>query len=532
MTNTSVHCATSKDFTTLLCMGELAEARAELARLKEKERDLVNQLLAVRAEISFQNVHISSLIKVRRRPAIHLLPNEILISIFDLVIHDNLYYSLMGERRQQLAGVSRKWRDLILDTPTLWSTIVVTKQDIKFTENCVKKSRKTLLDIIVMSISPALEVVISYSHRWRSLTLIDGERGRPSLGDVVVKKIEIENLDFPSLRHVTIPSLMVTSYPNFLFSTRTPALEHLQVGNGRTWNDFYPVPTLKSLDLTFSNHSDYGRSFLYLIPTQSLTSLSLSGRIDTWILQSDSIHFPHLKALTLRINRMNMFLKAIVAPNLERFVYSLRNGNARPSELFNELDSKFDNVHYFCFSSVNLKPNTTDAEALCRAFPHVHHVELDSNGVLGLFTLRSPCGKFRADLWSDLESLTLHKPSASWWGDLELFQSWLVERRRLHSRLTRIKVTGIERCGDETLPRCFYYWHCTLKDICTIELDMFPMTFKANIYFGHDSSPMLVSLLSYLSFYGIHYFAAFLRPAFGDNGRHCICILGRKYQDK
>ena len=504
-TNDLVNCATSKDLTTLLRMGELAEARAELARLKEKERDLVNQLLAVRAEISFQNINISSLIKVRRRPAIHLLPSEILISIFDLVIHDNQYYYSMGNQMQQLAGVSRQWRDLILDTPTLWSTIVVTEKDSKFAETCVKKSRETLLDIIVKSISPVLEVVMSYKHRWRSLTLIDNAWGRPSLGDVFVKKIE--NLDFPSLRHVTIPSLMDTSYPNFLFSTRTPALEHLQVGSSRTWNDFCPVPTLKSLDLTFSMHADYGRSFLYLIPTQSLTRLSLSGRIDTWILQSNSIRFPHLKALTLSINRINMFLKAIVAPNLERFVYSLPNGDARPSELFNGLDSKFDNVHYFRFSSVYWKPinNTTDAKALCRAFPHVHHVELDRNGVLGLFTLRSPCGKFRADLWSDLESLTLHNPSTSWLGDLELFKSWLVERRRLHSRLTRVKVTGIEACHDETLLQCFYHWHCTLKDICTIDLGMLPMMFKANIYFGHDSSPMLVSLLSYLNFYGIHY---------------------------
>ena len=238
--------------------------------------------MSVRAEISLQNNKILSLIELRR-PAIHLLSTEALVSIFDLVIHDNSGYTSLGERKQRLACVSQQWRDLILDTPALWSTIVVTEQHSIFTETCLKKSRETQLDIVVTSISPALNVVLSCTHRWRSLLLI----GDKSLGDKFVKRAR--DLVFPTFRRVIIPSLKTT------FSVRAPALEHLQVGRHFAWNDFCPPITLKSLDLSLFESSDYGYSFPYLIPSLTLTRLSLSGSIDNWALRSDLIHFPHLE---------------------------------------------------------------------------------------------------------------------------------------------------------------------------------------------------------------------------------------------
>ena len=479
---------------------ELTKARVQLTRLKEEENRLIQQLLSVRAEISLQNNKISSLIELRR-PAIHLLSTEALVSIFDLVIHDNSGYTSLGKRKQRLACVSRQWRDLILDTPALWSTIVVTEQHSIFTETCLKKSRETQLDIVVTSISPALNVVLSCTHRWRSLLLI----GDKSLGDKFVKKAR--DLVFPTLRRVIIPSLKTTFYPKFLFSVRAPALEHLQVGGHFAWNDFCPPITLKSLDLTFFKSSDYGYSFPYLIPTHTLTRLSLSGPIDNWALRSDSIPFPHLKTLMLHVNKINMFLKAIMAPNLESFVYSSPSDD--PLKLFGDLDGKFGSVHFLCFSNVDFKTvdDTTDAEALCRAFPHVRHVELDTGCVLQLFTPRWPCGEFRTDLWSDLESLTLRGPRDSWHGDLQLLWSWLAARRNVYSCFTRVKVTNIEAGSpDNTLPQYFYHSYCTLKGICTLELEILPVTFKAKILVGHDSSSTLVSALSCLRFCGIYYY--------------------------
>ena len=109
-----------------------------------------------------------------------------------------------------------------------------------------------------------------------------------------------------------------------------------------------------------------------------------------------------------------MFLKAIMAPNLESFVYS--SPFEGPLKLFGDLGAKFGSVHLLCFSKVDFETvgDTTDAEALSRVFPHVRHVELDTDRVLQLFTPRWPCGEFRTDLWSDLESLTLRGPRDSW----------------------------------------------------------------------------------------------------------------------
>ena len=482
----------------------LEEARAELTRLREKEKVIVKQLLDVRAEISLQNNKISSM----RRPAINLLSDETLVSIFDLAIHDNSGYTSLGNRKQWLAGVSQKWRDLILNSPALWSTIVVTEQDSISTETCLKRSREVLLDIVVTSLSPSLEVVLSCTHRWRSLLLIENTGGESSFGDNFVKKTR--NLDFPSLRRAIIPSLETgKSYPKFLFSMRAPVLEHLQIGKHFAWNDFCPATTLRTLELTFVKSRNYGQSFSYLIPNQTLTRLSLSGFIDNWALRSDSIHFPHLKTLSLHIGKIHKFLKAIVAPNLESFVYSSLSSKHRPLDSFGGLDSKFGNVRYLQFLNITFETidDTADAEALFRAFPHVRYVELDTNCVLKLFTPRWQCGKFRTDLWSDLESLTLHGPRVSWRDDLQLLWSWLAVRRSLHSRLAHVKVTSIEEdYPDYTLPRYFYRLYCTTKDVCTLELDVLPIAFKAKISVCHDPSPTLVSQIMYLTFCDTHYY--------------------------
>ena len=102
-------------------MDELAHARVELTLLEEKARQLLEQLLDVRATIATQRAKIDELSRASLRPsAINRLPTEILVSILlglDFCSHDDL------ERKQELASVCRRWRDVILRTPCFWSTI-------------------------------------------------------------------------------------------------------------------------------------------------------------------------------------------------------------------------------------------------------------------------------------------------------------------------------------------------------------------------------------------------------------------------
>ncbi|KAI6116407.1 hypothetical protein F5141DRAFT_1213011 [Pisolithus sp. B1] len=94
-------------------MKELSDARAELARLQRRELELLQNLLDVHKAVAAQKVVIDELIKASAVPPINRLPNELLAQTF-LLIRD---------QKQSLGSVSRRWRVVIMDTPTIWSEI-------------------------------------------------------------------------------------------------------------------------------------------------------------------------------------------------------------------------------------------------------------------------------------------------------------------------------------------------------------------------------------------------------------------------
>ena len=102
-------------------MDVFTQARAELSLLEDKERRLRKELLDVRTAITTQRAKITELLRTRAA-AINHLPTEILLFIFDLDVHSNPYPG----RNYELAAVCRRWRDVVLDSPSLWTTIHVT----------------------------------------------------------------------------------------------------------------------------------------------------------------------------------------------------------------------------------------------------------------------------------------------------------------------------------------------------------------------------------------------------------------------
>ncbi|KAL4068175.1 hypothetical protein J3A83DRAFT_4374520 [Scleroderma citrinum] len=460
-------------------MDELSKARAELTRLQEKEKELVKHLLDTRAEISVQQRIISSEIKLRP-PAINTLSHEALLLIFRSVIYDHSGPASLGERKQRLASVSQHWKNLILSSPSLWNIIMVSEVDSVLIETSLKRSRETPLDIVI-KISPNHTTLPS------SLDILVS-----SLSNLVIEKIN--HLYFPSLKRVTIPVLKAAGYPNFLFSLYAPALEHLHLGKHVAWQDFSPAITLKSLNLTFRQSATGSPSFPYLIPTQTLTTLSLSGDISKWAFRPNTIPFLHLNTLTLCVNNTMRFLEAIVVPNLEHFVYSTFSKNDSRLDLFANLGSKFDSVHHLRFLDTSLDLGShINPEYLRQAFRHVRHAELDSLSMLNLFVPHQPCGTFRGDVWSDLVSLTLHGPCTLWYRTLDLLSGWLEERKRLNIPPLHVKVKGIRELDNSNAVHQYFlrYYHVT-KDMCTLELDArLPVSPKISISVGHDLSPEL-----------------------------------------
>ena len=278
--------------------------------MEEKARELLKEFLGVRTSIATQQAKIGELI--RTKPStINYFPTKLLLSVLELDVHT----SQVPGRNQQLASVCQRWRDIALDSPSLWTTIHVAKSDTSSIRTHLERSRGAPLDIVG-----------SCTHRWNSL-LIAGEyyhhneeaASERSLAEFVIKRIN--QLHFPSLKCVAILTYCDTTFLDFLSAVRAPVLEHLEfneIAPRPRHTGFLPVTTLKTLKMDFFDSSKSTPSFPYLIPVQTLTDLSLVWFQGSFIVQPNSIRFPSLKVLELScIKSIGQFLDVIVAPSLK-----------------------------------------------------------------------------------------------------------------------------------------------------------------------------------------------------------------------
>ena len=441
---------------------ELSQARAELALLEERARRLLKELLHARAAVATQRAKVDRLIRTRPT-AFNLLPTEILLSILDLDVR--AYHH--PKRKYQLAGVCRRWRDIILDSSSLWTTIHVAMSTSSIMTH-LERSRGALLDIVIetslwsrfrhLALVPSLDIVSSLAHRWHSLSITyvesfddeEEEFSFTALAKFIVKRID--HLQFPSLKYVAIP--YCDDSLDFLSPTRAPALEHLEFeGFIAEHTDFPPVTALKTLKLDFYGSLEDYPSFPYLIPTQTLTNLSLSGCTWVFSLRLNSIHLPSLKILEIScLAKAGQYMDAIVAPILERFIYTSFDSDDAPSAAWRGFRSKFINVRHLSFDcrkdTTTRKLLHSDAIALCEAFPGVRHVKLKTNQLPHLFdpTLNNARARRPIDLCAELESLTLCGLHPKWLKPNQ-FSAWLVDRQALGLRKLHVKLVHFPDSG-------------------------------------------------------------------------------------
>ena len=500
-------------------MDELARARAGLFLLEDKSRQLFKELLGVRAAVVTQRAKIDELIRTRPTAIINHLPTEILLSILDLHTN-NLHYCYPPKpRKQQLAGVCRRWRDVILGTPLFWTTIHVAESDASSVMTHLERSCGALLDIVIqatpwaqseqLAIVPSLDIVTSCAHRWRSLLI--GTEGRDhddddesdvSLAEFIVEKIG--HLQFPTLKSVEILA-PCSADMDFISAAQAPSLEHLQLQEFEADDINFPA-ALKSLKLDF-----YGilgdPSYPYRIPTQALTELWLSKFTEPFLLQPNSIHFPLLKILKITcVERTREFLNAIVTPNLEEFEYSPFPEHPLSFAL-DGLGDKFNKVRYLHFSPTGgLRFNEdyyADLTPIFEVFPGIRHAEFaEANWLSSLFDPPLNQANSRArrpiNLWTELESLTFHGLHPVWLKSDQL-SAWLVDRRALGLRRLHVKLIGSTHYGYHDLlnigvnfPRLYE----VLKETCTLELDRFSLNLLGiQLYMPVDSSLRMVGTI-------------------------------------
>ena len=483
-------------------MDDLVQARAELARLEAKAQTLVKELLGVRAAVFAQRTRIDELIR-HRSPSIQRLPTELLSYILNLEVRAHTFHG----RKQELARVSRRWRDIILDDPVFWTTINIPALSTSAIQTHLKKSGESLLDIVIQvhlndlersykRINSRLDIIKPYAYRWGSLDAFDVVYGRDSDDDedddedpaevFIVKAIG--HLELPSLKRATISFFDDIPYPGFLSQTRAPSLEHLEL-QCPTWVNFSPPLTLKTLDIIVAEEYIGSAPGLSFIPTQTLTTLSLGGVFNNLSFQPNSIHFPVLDTLTLSSAAANGLMQAIVAPNLECFTYSSFREESPPS--FTGLGSKFTRVRRFCFfvlGGIMEEFPDYDHGPLCEAFPNVCHAEFNSWDLIGLLTARRRGDESiyrHIDLWKNLKNLAVGNLGFESRRALYALANWLTLRWELGLPLLHVKIIN-------SLPEAFELLYGFLRDHCLLEFEDSGMK-SAHLSKLAHSSPWMVS---------------------------------------
>ena len=380
-------------------MGELTEARAELARLEKQEQQLVKDLLHIRAAVRTQRTKLEELVRQLSAP-INRLPNETLLQIIELSVPSSV----------KLAGVSRRWRDVILHCPSLWTAIKVAPwRHRSLLKAQVARSAELLLKVEICSwnncktdeglLNDMLDVLIPSAHRWCSLITEDVT---DSLFHNLLTKLN--HSTYPVLTHVSIRNISFggsQGVPLF-YSGNCPRLQHLELSPYVKHTSWFQVPlSITSLSLRLVGTEI--RSVFQHPSFQKLTTLFVSWneRLD---LKPDSIHLPLLEKLVCKFNKL--LLQAIVAPKLTHLEYHSPCLGSINGDVFNPRTPRFPNVTRLVFSSVVYFEGLINA--VPAAFPAARHIDLSHPwGAKSLFAPK--IGSITVDHWQHLKSLTVRE---------------------------------------------------------------------------------------------------------------------------
>ncbi|KDQ51344.1 hypothetical protein JAAARDRAFT_532423 [Jaapia argillacea MUCL 33604] len=155
---------------------------------------------------------------------IHRLPIEVVLEIFSIVA-ETWYPRTVEDVRPSvcwlaLTHVCHYWRELALNTPTLWTTIDVDLRDLRWTRAFLERSQNTSLDLRIVS----HEGVSDKSHQDLLASIVSGTTHRLGKFKVFLNSndlrkllLSLENLSAPQLESLEI--LCSTSWRGDLVST-------------------------------------------------------------------------------------------------------------------------------------------------------------------------------------------------------------------------------------------------------------------------------------------------------------------------
>ncbi|KAK7047423.1 hypothetical protein VNI00_006654 [Paramarasmius palmivorus] len=237
---------------------------------------------------------------------VHKLPSEILSNIFGLCCEDNeLSYDLDSPEVMNLSMVCGRWRDLVLSTPTLWSTLRLeascfrTRRPTRELDTSLaemvklflERSKNTPLKLAFQSyinqpVEPsfsAFDLLVSEMERWSDITFGSGG---------FLERLPTRR-HLPMLKHLCLPYAPMAHTDNF---SNSPALVSVELTPHLHGDVVLPWDRIKILTLSESNAAD---SLSVLSRCSGLEKLEfVSTEIDGTEEVIGPITFPRLQSLS------------------------------------------------------------------------------------------------------------------------------------------------------------------------------------------------------------------------------------------
>lgn len=381
---------------------------AEAKELESQESDLISQLSKVQA--SLREVRERILELKSQTTLVSYLPNEILSQMFEegfnmiQEVDDRISFTL------SVSQVTRRWRDVAIDTSSLWTSIVLPTSEL-----WIERSQGRPLDIYIGEkhryLDPddfysVMSKVTPYIQRWRSFSLYSLAYDPPTLifeqilemGASLLTRLSVYNGEDDL---VTIQDLAGTP------SNRVPLLVDLRVRNIDFRLQSLPLDAITTLHIEISDSYatlSYGKFFQLFSTFPSLSKLVLKGCIINPLLTQvdQAVELPLLKTLVIQNpsnfnNYVAVVLRVLHAPTLESL--------ALWSESWLPLEVAFSarSFYFPALKKLHVEAPGWDLPELL-TIPTIRHVILR----LGKSrrSLRNLISRDNIELWPHLKTLT------------------------------------------------------------------------------------------------------------------------------
>jgi hypothetical protein len=288
-----------------------------LENLLVQEKMLISQMQAIGDSLSGVRVHIAELRSVNKGAGTYNLPSETLSAIFEaglgktLKISERSCASWFGESDGRttpfeltVSSVSRRWRHVALQTPRLWTVLVIDALGLTHDlyDLYLHRSKMCPLDVTLdcsyreecdINVERHLEWLIPHVGRWRKFTVRGGYIGS--------RLSALSHLCAPALETLVLD--IITEKPGLeLFSGGAPRLSSVEL-IGACCRP--PLGALKYLKLSRSFLDplfDYDQFTQLMQPMDLLTRLSISAAIASGAGNHPPIGLPSVLVIDIWFN--------------------------------------------------------------------------------------------------------------------------------------------------------------------------------------------------------------------------------------